>query len=546
VLLASIWLSYKASYDDNKFNTKVESDLASLNNSFLSYKQENSTLPNPGWNINYYKENSLYSHDQNWAYWVHGFVTDNIIPKKYLNYLPLDPRTNQFYAYWKTIDNNFFQIAWITSNSWEYKTNIKGNYSWDKIVWLIREYNWPQFLYNDTTTHFPYNPEQRVLVAKIATYTWTVNIITSNGQNINTNIIYKTLNNWDIIKTWNNSEANIYFSDGSQSQLKENSSLKINTMDYSSKENEYNLITKIRLSLEQWTIWTKATRLNKNGSEFEVSTQDATAAVRWTIFWVQRKNWQTNINLKVGKIDIKNPQWNLIEELVVAPGTAEMQRSIKNWVKQATVTPIQFIDKEKIFPSNFKLQIESIKNWASWKIIDFNNSFGSWKLFVNNTPFSCNNNWDLLKCNVWTIQNNSKAKFCLKISWTKKSCTKEIIINNLTYKKVKKQLPENIEKDNEVKNICYIWWVTWIIKWLKCIKIINLNTENNKYFNIWNKNYLIKIDNTNLILNKWDKNYWNKIKVKWDFNTSKLYIYKEGEKISEITNKPALIEIIKK
>jgi len=238
----------------------------------------------------------LYSHDQNWAYWVHGFVTDNIIPKKYLNYLPLDPRTNQFYAYWKTIDNNFFQIAWITSNSWEYKTNIKGNYSWDKIVWLIREYNWPQFLYNDTTTHFPYNPEQRVLVAKIATYTWTVNIITSNGQNINTNIIYKTLNNWDIIKTWNNSEANIYFSDGSQSQLKENSSLKINTMDYSSKENEYNLITKIRLSLEQWTIWTKATRLNKNGSEFEVSTQDATAAVRWTIFWVQRKNWQTNIN----------------------------------------------------------------------------------------------------------------------------------------------------------------------------------------------------------------------------------------------------------
>jgi len=49
VLLASIWLSYKASYDDNKFNTKVESDLASLNNSFLSYKQENSTLPNPGW-----------------------------------------------------------------------------------------------------------------------------------------------------------------------------------------------------------------------------------------------------------------------------------------------------------------------------------------------------------------------------------------------------------------------------------------------------------------------------------------------------------------
>ena len=452
VLLATIWLAYKASYDDNKFNTKVLSDLSTLNNSFLAYKQENSTLPNPGWNINYYKEDSSYSHDQNWAYWVHGFVTDNIIPKKYLNYLPIDPRTNQFYAYWKTTDNNYFQIAWITWNSWEYKTNVQGNYNQDKIVWLIREYNWPQFLYNDTTDHFPYNPEQRLLVAKIATYTWSVNILTQNWQNINTNLIYKTLTNWDTIKTGNNSQATIYFSDGSKSQLKQNSSLKIDTMDYSSKENEYNLITKVKLILEQWTIWTKASRLNKDGSEFEISTQDATAAVRWTIFGVQVKNWQTNIKLDIWKIDVLKKDWNLIKTLEVNSWEQAKNISIKNWNKLPTSTNInsQFI--KFIFPSNFNLKVKSIKNWTSWKTIEFDNSFDKWKLYVNNIPKSCNINTTWIDCNIWTISKNSKIFLCKTISPEhNQSCTKEVVISNLVYNQVKQEIPTNTDIENTVE-----------------------------------------------------------------------------------------------
>ncbi len=452
VLLATIWLAYKTSYDDNKFNTKVQSDLASLNNSFLSYKQENSTLPNPGWNINYYKEDSSYSHDQDWAYWVHGFVTDNIIPKKYLNYLPLDPRTNQFYAYWKTIDNQYFQIAWITSDSWEYKTNVKGNYTQDKMVWLIREYNWPTFLYNDSTNHFPYNPEQRVLIAKIATYTWTVTITTQNWKTINTNIIYKTLNNWDIIKTGNNSEATIYFSDGSKSQLKQNSSLKIDTMDYSSKENQYNLITKVKLTLEQWTIWTKATRLNKNGSEFEISTQDATAAVRWTIFAVQIKNWQTNIKLDIWKIDVFKKDWTLIQNLEVNSWEPAKNISVKNWNKLTTPINITSWFLESIFPVNFNLKIKSIKNWPSWKTIEFNNSFDSWELYVNNTPKSCNLNTSWIDCNIWNISQNSKIYFCKTITpKNNQSCTKEAEISNLVYNQVKQEIPTNTEIENTVQ-----------------------------------------------------------------------------------------------
>jgi hypothetical protein len=40
ILFISIVLSYKDSYDENKFNTKIQSDLKTLNNSLLSFKQE--------------------------------------------------------------------------------------------------------------------------------------------------------------------------------------------------------------------------------------------------------------------------------------------------------------------------------------------------------------------------------------------------------------------------------------------------------------------------------------------------------------------------
>jgi hypothetical protein len=45
-------------------------------------------------------------------------------------------------------------------------------------------------------------------------------------------------------------------------------------------ETDNNLLTKIQLLLENGSIWTKATKLNPDGSEFEITTQDATAAVR--------------------------------------------------------------------------------------------------------------------------------------------------------------------------------------------------------------------------------------------------------------------------
>jgi hypothetical protein len=51
-------------------------------------------------------------------------------------------------------------------------------------------------------------------------------------------------------------------------------------MTYKDSNQKHNLLTSVKLFLENGTVWTKASRLNQDGSEFEITTQDATAAVR--------------------------------------------------------------------------------------------------------------------------------------------------------------------------------------------------------------------------------------------------------------------------
>ncbi|MEA3387284.1 MAG: hypothetical protein U9Q66_02650 [Patescibacteria group bacterium] len=48
-------------------------------------------------------EDTAYAHGiEDNPFAVSGFITENTLPKKYMNYLPLDPKTNQYYGYAKT------------------------------------------------------------------------------------------------------------------------------------------------------------------------------------------------------------------------------------------------------------------------------------------------------------------------------------------------------------------------------------------------------------------------------------------------------------
>jgi hypothetical protein len=95
-------MSVNNTYKENSQNTKISADLQTLKNSLTQYIAENQTLPNPQGNINFFDRESNYVHSGSGSYGVHGYMTENLLPRKYINYLPIDPRTNQYYAFGKT------------------------------------------------------------------------------------------------------------------------------------------------------------------------------------------------------------------------------------------------------------------------------------------------------------------------------------------------------------------------------------------------------------------------------------------------------------
>ena len=335
ILLAVVWISSNQWYNDKSDNTKIVSDIQTLNNALESYQQENKILPQPQWNINFFKRAWTYSHsyEDTETFWVYGSFTEDTIPKRYIQMLPLDPRTNSYYSYWKTTSNvdklvsNQFEIAWVQKTDWEYQAFVLWNYRAE--VWpynLIREYNGSNFVYNRSKTNLPYNPEELILTATV------------NGE---------VKREWDIIEatTW---DLEIFFSDGSVSVLEQWWKLTLTKLSFPKEDN---LNTLVKLSLWAWTIWTKATHLNDE-SEFEVYTTDSTAAVRWTIFWVSKDEvWDTEILVLDWKVAVlKNDEQKT--EIVVLEKNEKA--SIVNEVKTAdTTNRIWTIDESK-----FNVQVD--------------------------------------------------------------------------------------------------------------------------------------------------------------------------------------------
>ena len=271
VLLAVIWMSINQNYKNKVDNTKITSDIETVNNALESYSQENNLLPMPWGNTNFFKIDTSYAHSYTGAttFWVYWSITEDTIAKKYLDVLPLDPRTNSYYSYWKTAENvdklvaNQFELASVQNIDWEFQAFVTWNYTAEAWPYnLIREYNGSNFVYDRSKTNFPYNPEELILIATV---------------------------NWEVKREWDPIHAEdwdleIYFSDGSVSVLEHGWKLTLNKLNFPNKNN---LNTIIKLWLSVWTIWTKATHLNDE-SEFEIYTTDSSAAVRGTIFWVKK------------------------------------------------------------------------------------------------------------------------------------------------------------------------------------------------------------------------------------------------------------------
>lgn len=289
VLLSVIWFNVNNSYKNKSDNTRIIADLGTIATSLGAFKIENSSPLLPEWNKNFFSSSWTYVHidkylsniNDNNAYWVYGQFTENLLSKRYLDAIPLDPRTSQYYSYWVKLNDWSYDIAWVIFEDNSYKAKIESDYDWREWIYsLIREFNWPNFV-RDWYEFLPYNPQERILVARA-----------SNWK------IYKK---WDTIINDTQDNLEIFFSDGSVSVISQWTEVKLQELDF---PQESRLVSKIELFLlAWWSIWTKATSLEE-GSSFNIRTWDITASVRWTIFGVDTMETPTRVYVIEWEVEV--------------------------------------------------------------------------------------------------------------------------------------------------------------------------------------------------------------------------------------------------
>ena len=448
-------------------NTKIQSEIISLSNALISAKQENNILPQPQWNRNFFAEDTSYVHDfeDNNTFWVHWFITHNTLAKKYIDIVPVDPRTGSFYAYWKTKKNwplnEMYEIASVIWDADTPKSYVIWDYTAENgPLNLIREYNGPDFVYEDSTLHFPYNPNERVLTATIDSYTWSVTINWLNTYS-ESELLSFVLKSWDTIEVSQNWAIELYYSDWSRSVLWDNSNNSVLTLQKMEFIQDNNIITDIKLVLESWMIWNKAASLDDE-SGFEIYTTDSTAAVRWTIFWVQKNGNNSEIVVQKWKVAVNQ---NLISSNEI----------IKEYIKNDDIIPSSpitslpwIIDFDS---TNQESVIEVINNepekWAS-----------IWVTAISNSTWSIN---DIPDDIVDTVINstpiiNNNIKFSLK-EYSYSTNPAEINITLNIPKKVYESVDflllngkDIIYKDNNN------WWNPAVLSWTIYTQILDNNT----------------------------------------------------------------------
>ena len=267
-------------------NNRMMNDLIAIESALNQYYHDHEqTFPLPDFgqplnmNMLCFTAEAAFSECEGAAFY-QGLIDNDLLTKRYLPEIPIDPWTRTNYAYGVSADGKYFMVAGIEQQSGGARTAyaISNLFKGYHLPSLIRAYNSQDFV-THKGGHLPYSPDPEKISARIVN---PVGMIT-----VTHGVIIKNVNDilypGDTITTGAGATADIFFSDGSVSRLGENSELTISEESSSEKNADDNIVTKIKLKLLNGKIWNKVVRLAQ-GSEFNIETTSAIAGVRGTEF----------------------------------------------------------------------------------------------------------------------------------------------------------------------------------------------------------------------------------------------------------------------
>jgi len=277
-------------------NDKVSSDLLAIENALENYKEDQGVYPgfdtlNLGVekNVLCFDEDKKYFHLCEKASFMQTQIDNVLLTKRYLQDLPLDPRSGTHYSYAVSADGQYYQVAGLVeSQKGVWMSKMVGNIDENApFTTMIRAYDGPRFVMDDGL-NLPYSPNPFKITAGLDGVNGNVTINTQTAQDGD------MMETGDVIKTAANSSAVLYLSDGSVAHLDPNSSLQLLPNSEAINNAQKNLVTKIRMKLFEGNVWNKVVRLAEK-SEFNVETTNAIAGVRGTEFGIDANKNQLTI-----------------------------------------------------------------------------------------------------------------------------------------------------------------------------------------------------------------------------------------------------------
>lgn len=282
-------------------NEKMLDDLLFIANALEDYRRDhNKKLPMPepstdpakkiNQNVLCFYKDATYAHDCGQAEFVQGMIDNNLLSKRYLREVPVDPRTGSRYIYGVSRDRQYFQVAGVYDAGGKYEARMAGNLiKGYELPSIIRAFDGPNFVLNGQD-NLPYNPDHLTLTGTLQEVTKGVEVIKSGKPYPGKDGM--SIQEKDIIKT-NGGKAAVYLSDGSITQIDPNSEILMEKLTVG--QNDKNgTITKVVLNLKKGKIWNKVARLAKS-STYEIKSGNTIAGVRGTEFGVDATTGLTEV-----------------------------------------------------------------------------------------------------------------------------------------------------------------------------------------------------------------------------------------------------------